>query len=346
MSISTPADLAVFVRAVEAGGFSAAARTLTLTPSAVSKIVTRLEDRLGVRLLNRTTRSLDLTPEGQAFFMRAQRIQADIEEAEGELTRTRSAPRGLLRVQASVAFALHQLTPKLPEFAARYPEIEVLLSVSDRPADLLEEGIDLSLRIGRLPDSSMVARRICDIERVICAAPSYLERHGTPRRPEDLLQHNCLRLFNQPALAHWSFNDPAAPGGFRTLEVFGRFSANNAESMRQMAMLGMGIVRLSDLTVGEALQSGALVPILTEFNHDEPVPLQAVMPPGKHRLPKVTAMLDFMIEHFASAPWRAARKKPARRPRAAPAQSAASHTKAARATAEPPPRRATTRRVR
>ena len=309
MASLNPMDLAVFVRVIEAGGFSAAARVLSLSPSAVSKLVTRLEDRLGVRLLNRTTRSLNPTPEGEQLFLRAQRILAEIDEAESEVTRTRSAPRGLLRVHASVAFGMHQLTPMLPEFGARYPEIEVMLAVSDRPADLVEEGFDLAVRIGRLPDSSLVARRICDIERVICAAPGYLQKHGTPRRPEDLLKHECLRLFTQPALAHWPFDDPSAPGGLRSIEVAGRFSANNAESLLQMAIAGMGIVRFTDLTAGEALRSGALVPVLTAFNHVERVPLQVLMPPGKHRLPKVTAMLDFMVEHFAGAPWRLAKSK-------------------------------------
>jgi DNA-binding transcriptional LysR family regulator len=297
-------DLAVFVRSIEAGGFSAAARSLELTPSAVSKLVTRLEDRLGVRLVNRSTRRLSLTAEGQQFFLRAQRILAEIEEAEAEVTRTRGSPRGLLRVQASVAFGLHQLTPMLPAFGARYPEIEVMLAVSDRPADLVEEGFDLAVRIGRQPDSTLVARRVCDIERVICAAPQYLEKYGTPQRPDDLLQHNCLRLYSQPALALWPFADPQAPGGRRTIEIAGRYSANNAESLRQMAMEGLGIVRLTDLTVGDALKSGALVRVLADYDYREAVPLQVVMPPGKHRQPKVTAMLDFLIEQFAHAPWR------------------------------------------
>lgn len=304
MSASQSGDLAVFVRAIEAGGFSAAARSLALTPSAVSKLVTRLENRLGVRLLNRSTRRLSLTPEGQQFFLRAQRILAEIEEAEAEVTRTLGSPRGLLRIHVSVAFGIHQLTPMLPAFGARYPEIELMIAVSDRLADLVEEGFDIAVRIGRLPDSSLVARRICDIERVICAAPSYLSRHGTPQRPEDLLQHECLRLFNQPALAVWPFDDPAAPGGRVTIEVGGRYAANNAETLRQMAIDGMGIVRLTDLTVGSALQSGELVPILTAFNHVDRVPLQALTPPGKHRLPKVSAMLDFLVEQFGQAPWR------------------------------------------
>lgn len=305
MPLSNPAEMAVFVRAVESGGFSPAARALALTPSAVSKVVTRLEDRLGVRLLNRTTRSLSLTPEGEQYFTRAQRILAEIEQAEGEVTRARLAPRGLLRAHTSVAFGLHQLPPVLPEFVARYPEIELMLTVTDRLADLVDEGIDVAVRLGKLPDSTLVTRKITDIERVVCAAPSYLAKHGTPKAPDDLRQHNCLRLFTQPALSVWPFNDPHARGRPRMIEVEGRLSANNADTLLQMAVGGLGIARLADLTVGAALQSGALVPVLAEYHYVEPVPLQALMPPGRHRLPKVTAMVDFLIEHFASAPWRA-----------------------------------------
>ncbi len=315
MAVMTlPSDLAVFVRAVESGGFTAAARTFGLTPSAVSKLITRMETRLGVRLLNRTTRRVHPTAEGERFFQRAQRILADLEEAESELTSSLASPRGLLRMHVSVAFGLHQLAPMLPTFAARYPEIELMLDVSDRVVDLVDEGVDIAVRIGPLPDSTLVARHICDIERVICAAPAYLKRRGTPKTPEDLLAHDCLRLFTQPALSHWPFKDPQTQGGVRTLEIQGRFSANNAESLRQMAIDGLGIVRLTDLTVGSALQSGALRPILTDVNHIEPVPLSALMPPGKQRLPKVSAMVDFLVEHFASAPWR--RSPPPALPRA------------------------------
>ncbi len=294
-------ELTAFARAVESGGFSAAARELGLSPSAVSKIVTRLENRLGVRLLSRTTRSLGLTPEGERFFARAQRILADIDEAERDAAQAQLAPRGLLRMHSGVAFGLHQLPPVLPEFTARYPQIEIELTVTDRLVDLVEDGADLAVRGSVLRDSSLIARRICDLERVICAAPAYLAKHGTPRTPEDLAHHNCLRFFDHPHLSHWPFkvND-----GVRSIEVHGSHSANNAETLLQLALLGMGVLRLADIVVGPHLSRGDLVALLTDVHHVEPLPMHALMPPGKHRLPKVTAMVEFLVEKFAHAPWR------------------------------------------
>ncbi|MFN8735594.1 MAG: LysR family transcriptional regulator [Betaproteobacteria bacterium] len=297
-------EMAVFVRAVDSGGFTPAARALGLTPSAVSKVITRLEARLGVRLLNRTTRSVSLTAEGQQYHQRAQRILAEIEEAEQDAAAGRATPRGALRMHVGVAFGLNQLPPVLPAFFARCPEVELLLTVTDRAVDLVDEGFDLAVRLGALPDSTLVTRRICDVERVICAAPAYLKRHGVPRVPEDLLRHNCLRLTQRPQLSHWPFADPQAPGGVRTVEVRGNASASNAETLVQWAVQGLGIVRLADMTVGAALRDGTLVPVLANRHHVEPVPMHAVMQPGRHRLPRVAAMVDFLVERFGAAPWR------------------------------------------
>jgi len=232
-----PTDMTAFVRAVERGGFSAAARELGLTPSAVSKLVTRMEDRLGVRLLNRTTRRLALTPEGEAYFHRAQRILADIEEAENEVARFRARPHGKLRINVGTAFGGYQFVPALPEFLARYPEIEVEITITDRVVDLMEEGADVGIRTGELHDSSLVARRICDMERVICAAPAYLRRHGTPRTPGDLAKHNCLVLAGTPQFHLWPFDSPE---GVRSVEVGGNVTASNAETLVQLAAMGLG----------------------------------------------------------------------------------------------------------
>src|SRR5438105_4391499 len=176
-----PSDMTAFVKAVELGGFSMAAREMGLTPSAVSKLVTRLEDRLGVRLLNRTTRRLALTSEGEAYFARSQRILADIDEAENEVARFRAQPKGLLRINVGTAFGMHQLAPALPEFLLLRPEMQVELTITDRVVDLIEEGADLGIRLGALADSSLVARRICELERVVCASPAYLRKNGVPR---------------------------------------------------------------------------------------------------------------------------------------------------------------------
>ncbi len=305
--VSGPNDMTAFVRAVELGGFTTAARDLGLTPSAISKLVTRLEDRLGVRLLNRTTRRLALTPEGEAYFHRTQRILSDIHEAETEVARFRAQPKGLLRVNVGTAFGTHQLSPALPEFLARHPDVQVELTVTDRVVDLIEEGADLGIRVGTLVDSSLVARKICEVERVVCASPAYLRKHGTPRKPADLPQHNCLAIAYAPNLRHWPFT--TKEGGVQHIEVAGNASANNADTLLQLALVGVGVIRLSDVIVGAALREGRLVPLLQDVHHSEPLPLHAVYPSGRHRSPKVAAMVEFLVQRFASAPWRVAAKK-------------------------------------
>ena len=310
--MSIPSDMTAFVRAVELGGFSSAARELGLTPSAISKLVTRLEDRLGVRLLNRTTRRLALTAEGEAYFQRSQRILADIQEAENEVARFRSQPKGLLRINVGTAFGMHQLAPALPEFLARHPELQVEMTVTDRVVDLIEENADLGIRLGTLADSSLVARRICELERVVCASPAYLRAHGTPREPRELLEHNCLSISYSPALRRWPFADG---DGVRHVEVLGNVSANTAEALLQLALLGVGIIRLSDAIVGQAIRDGRLVPLMQDVHHAEPLPLHAVYPQGRHRSPRVAAMIDFLVERFGDAPWRAS--APRRHPVAA-----------------------------
>lgn len=308
--MSIPSDMTAFVRAVELGGFSVAARELGLTPSAISKLVTRLEDRLGVRLLNRTTRRLALTPEGEAYFHRTQRILADIDEAENEVAQFRAQPKGLLRINVGTAFGMHQLVPALPGFLSRHPDVQVELTLTDRVVDLIEEGADLGIRLGRLVDSSLVARKICDVERVVCASPAYLKKHGTPKRPEDLLAHDCLSMANAPALRRWPFESRE---GVRHVEVSGNAIASSADALLQLAILGLGVIRLSDVIVGAAIRDGRLVPLLEEVHHREPLPLHAVYPQGRHRSPRVAAMVDFLVERFASAPWRVPvkRKRPA-----------------------------------
>jgi len=295
------AEMAAFVRAVETGGFSAAARDIGLTPSALSKLVTRLEDRLGARLLQRTTRRLQLTAEGEAFYARARPILAAMDEAEAEVAEAGASPRGLLRLYCGSAFGMHQLALVIPRFQQRYPQVEIDITINDQPLATLEEGVDLAIRIGPLDESSMVARRICNLERVICAAPAYLERHGTPRTPDDLQQHNCLWITSLPALRRWPFD---TDDGIRVVQVGGNVAANNAETVLQLAVAGVGITRLTDVIVADAIRRGELVPILTDWHHVEPVPLFATYPSGRNLSPKVRAMVDFLVEEFGGAPWR------------------------------------------
>lgn len=295
------AEMTAFVVAVEHGGFSAAARELELTPSALSKLVTRLEDRLGSRLLHRTTRRLQLTPEGEAFYNRARRILAAIEEAEAEVTEAGATPRGTLRLHSGSAFGMHQLAPAMPRFLARYPDVKLDITISDTPPSAMEEGIDLAIRIGPLDESSLVARRICNLQRVICAAPAYLARCGTPKTPDDLQDHNCLWITSLPALRRWPFDTDE---GIRIVNVGGNVVANTAETVLQLAVAGVGITRLTDVIVGDAIARGELVPILSDWHHVESVPLFATYPSGRHLSPKVRAMVDFLVEEFGRAPWR------------------------------------------
>jgi DNA-binding transcriptional LysR family regulator len=298
--METASDLRVFVRVMDRGSFSAAAEDLGLTPSAVSKLVSRLEDRLGARLLQRSTRRLALTPEGEAFLARARRIVADIEEAEAEVMSARAAPRGLLRVNAGTAFGLHQLTPALADFLARYPDIDLDLSITDRLVDLVEEQTDIAVRSGHIPEGPFTRRKIADLRRVICAAPSYLKMHGTPRVPAELKDHDCVTVAG-PGLTRWPFETQR---GVDIVEVRPRVVTDDAEAALRLAIEGAGIVRLSDAIVGHPLRHGELVPLLTDVHHVEPFPLAAIYPVGRQRLPRVAVFIEFLRERFAHAPWR------------------------------------------
>lgn len=294
-------DMRVFVRVVERSSFSAAADDLHLTPSAVSKVVTRLEDRLGVRLFHRTTRRLALTPEGETYHLRARDILAAIEDAEAEVARAGTTPRGRLRVNAGTAFVLHELAAALPDFLASYPQIEVELAVTDRVVDLLAENADIAIRTGPIGDPALVARKIADAERGIFAAPSYLERRGTPRTPDDLDQHDCIVLSSIPAVNRWPFHDGRK---VRIVPVTSRVVLDDGEVALRLAIAGAGIIRVSDILAGEAVRRGQLVPLLADQHVVEPIPVSAVYPQGRHRMAKVRAFVDFLVERFSHAPWR------------------------------------------
>ncbi len=300
-------EMEAFVRSIELGGFSAAARELKLTPSALSKLVSRLERALRVRLLSRTTRKLTPTPEGELFLARCRRILAEMEDAENEVGRARERPRGHLRMHVGVGFGTHQLVPAMPRFVERYPEVEVELLIEDRKVDLMKDGADLAVRPATFADPSLVARKICEVERVVCASPKYLARHGEPRLPEDLAKHNCINLVaGSPSYARWSFDTPA---GRQVVQVAGGISANNAECVLTFGVLGLGIVRLNEFIVSDDIRNGNLVPVLPDFHCADTVAMLAFYPHMRHRLPRVAVMLDFLVESFAHAPWRTAHPK-------------------------------------
>jgi DNA-binding transcriptional LysR family regulator len=293
-------EMAAFVRVVDSRGFSAAAPVLGLTPSAVSKLVTRLEARLRVRLLQRTTRALNLTADGEAFYAAARRIVSEIEALEGEMTDQRATPHGLLRVTTSLAFATHQLAPMVGEFLERHPEMQLELMPTDRVVDMIDEGVDIAIRIGKLADSSFMARKVGDDVRLVCAAPAYLASQAAPKRPEDLARHSCIVSRDRAYLDRWHFR---IDGQVREIEVGGRISVSEGEAQLRLALQGLGIVRLTRLTVASAIKRGDLVPLLADYSAEEPVPIHAVYPHRKHLASKVTAFVDFILEKFTPPPW-------------------------------------------
>jgi DNA-binding transcriptional LysR family regulator len=296
--MDAPGDMRAFVRVVERQGFSAAATSLGLTPSAVSRLVSKLEERLGLRLLHRTTRRLRLTSEGEVYFARARSILADIDEVETEVRKLRGAPRGRLSINTSNAFGIHQLAPALSDFLQRYSEIEVELSFTDRVTDLITEHADIAIRAGQVNELSLRAQKFAEFERIICAAPSYLERRGVPHKQADLAKHVCIVAV------------PSSPWPFQThegtefLKILPRVTSDNGEAALQLALDGVGIVRLADVIVAQEIRHGRLVQLLADVHKSELVPLSAVYAPGRHRLPKVSVFLDFLVERFGSAPWR------------------------------------------
>jgi DNA-binding transcriptional LysR family regulator len=289
----------VFVRVVEAKGFSAAARQLGMSKSAASKIVSRLEDRLGARLLNRTTRRLSLTDAGNAYYERATRVMAEAQEAELAVSRLQAQPRGWLRVNAPMTFGTMHLAPALPDFMWAHPELHVELHLDDKLVDLVEEGYDVAIRIRRLADSSLIARRLCAVKRIICASPDYLARMGTPTHPRDLARHNVFTyeyIQGTPDDLQW-----AGPDGTGRVRIAGSLRTNNGEVMRDAAIAGLGISLFPDFMVAAELRAGKLVEILTDYV-DDSMSLFAVYPHSRHLSAKVRAFVDFMAERFRGEP--------------------------------------------
>lgn len=290
--------MAIFCRAVDAGSFSAAARQLRLTPSAVSKQITRLENRLGVRLLNRTTRRLNLTDEGRAFYERSKLILAEIDEVEQAITEAQSSARGKLRINAPVALGRRQIVPLLPRFMRQHPQVAIDLELTDRTINMLEEHVDVLVRAGAMSDSSLVARRLGSIRRVICASPEYLRKYGVPQHPDDLARHNCLLLNYATPLNEWLLH---GPDGRRAVRVNGNFSANINGVLHSAVLAGIGVAMIASFIVAADFRAGRLVPVLADYP-GEPMPLYVVYPHRRHLSPRVRAFVDFLVGEFTPHP--------------------------------------------
>ncbi|MBY0324194.1 MAG: LysR family transcriptional regulator [Reyranella sp.] len=284
-------DIGCFVRTVDLGSFAAVGIEIGLTPSGVSRIVSRLEDRLGVKLIHRTTRRLALTPEGETFLAHARGILSAVEVAQAAVASTHGRARGHVRLNSGTAFAKHRLARLLPDFIAQYPDITIDLSVSDQRIDPISERVDVTIRVGPLADSELIAVRLGEVRRVIAASPRYLALHGTPRKPADLLRHNCLLLSGFSRLSQW----PLFENGKRVLiAAKGNVTSDSAELLLDLALAGIGILRLGDFLGEAALAQGQLIPLLADCHDDDPQPITALLLPDRQSIPRVRALVDFL----------------------------------------------------
>ena len=296
-------SMTLLIEAVDGGSLSAAGRSLGMAPSTVARGIGALEDDLGVRLLNRTTRNLSLTEAGRLFLERSRRILAEVEEAKISVTRLEADPRGTLKLNVPTAFGRIHIVPMLPDFLQTYPDLSVDLDMTDAFVDLVEEGIDLAVRIGELQDSSLIAKRIAPNNRVVCASPSYLDRAGRPSLPDDLRDHNCLIYKRQRNRVVWHFRD--AEGVIHDVPIAGNLQTNNTEALVRMTLDGAGITILPIWLIGRYIREGRLE-VMFRGHTVSPTALDtsiyAVFPYNRHLSPKVRAFVDALLKRFNPIP--------------------------------------------
>ena len=290
----------LFARVVESGSYTAAAEQMDISRALASKLVQALEDQLGVRLLHRTTRRLSLTEAGQNYYQRISEVLAQLAEAEAEAAELQVEPRGRLRISAPVSFSILHLGGPLAEFQRKYPRVELELSLNDRLVDLVEDGFELAIRIGQLADSSLVARRLAQVRLLTVASPAYLGWHGTPKRPEDLADHNCLQYTLAARREEWTFQR----GGEKVaVKTRGTLHVNNGDLIAAAAREGLGIAVSPDFIVHEALRRGELVTVLDDWRVFD-IAVYAVYPAGRSVPAKTRSLIDFLAERFQpAAPW-------------------------------------------
>ncbi|MBL8525334.1 MAG: LysR family transcriptional regulator [Betaproteobacteria bacterium] len=289
--------MSVFVKVVEQGSFARAAERLDMSTSAVSRHVAELETYLATRLLNRTTRRISLTESGQAYFERALHLLADIEETEAVVSSSTVNPRGTIRLTCSTSFGVPHLAPAIGAFQARYPEVHFDISASNRFVDLVEDGLDLAIRIGDIGNPNLIARRLGSMRLIACASPDYLKRRGTPTHPDDLIKHSCFTYEYSPAKNTWPFRN--RDGSELKTRIAGGIHANNGEMLAALAVSGAGIALEPDFIIQPLIESGQLKEILKEFQ-PAPYPIYAVYPSRRHLSAKVRTFVEFLAERFAS----------------------------------------------
>jgi DNA-binding transcriptional LysR family regulator len=294
-------EMRTFAAVVDAGSFVRAAEALEMSKAAVSRYVTELETRLGVRLIQRTTRKLSLTAEGEVFHARCQALLAEIEEAEAEITAKSGEAAGLVKVNVPVSFGILHLATLWGEFRARHPKVSFDVTLSDRVVDLVEEGFDLAVRIARLPASSLISRKLASTRMVLCAAPQYLQAAGTPRHPAELTQHAVLAYSLWASGDEWRF---AGPDGAASVKTSPCIRTNSGDTCRAAALQGQGIVMQPSFLVGPDLAAGHLVELMPQYRGLE-LGIHAVYPTRKHVSTKVRLLIDFLVEAFRVPKWAA-----------------------------------------
>jgi DNA-binding transcriptional LysR family regulator len=294
--------MVVFTKVVQAGSLSAAGRELGVSTAVVSRTLAALEAHLGVRLINRTTRSLHLTDEGASYYETCQRILAEIDEADSAFTSRRVEPQGVLKVAIPASFGHQHIAPLIPRFAERYPKVALALSLSDRSINLIEEGFDLAVRIAELKDSSLAARKLAPNRRVVCASPTYLRQFGEPKTPQDLARHNCLvASWEQGFAMTWEYKSPVGKRG--SVRVTGRYACDNWEVLREWAVDGLGVALKSTWDVHRQLEDGSLVALLPGYDFGTDVSIYAVYPHRRHLPAKTRVFIDFLAESFGPEPY-------------------------------------------
>ena len=293
-------NMNAFVRVVEAGSISAAADRMNVAKSVVSRRLKELEEHLGVELFHRTTRQMNLTDSGRAFYHQCVRILDDILEAEHATSQFHGALKGSLKVAVPLSFGLMHLSPAIHEFLHVHPDVEFDLDFNDRQVDLLAEGFDLAIRIANLPDSSLIARRLAPIQAIMCASPAYLERMGTPQSPQALINHRCLVYNLISNFDNWDLYD-AKEQLVRT-KIVPYLKASNGEFLRDAAVSGLGIVLMPTFIVYKEIESGKLIPLLTEF-HASQLTAYAIYPQTRHLSQRVRAFVDFLVKRFEGLPY-------------------------------------------
>lgn len=289
----------MFVAVMETGSFVAAAERLGTSSGQASKLVSRLESELGVRLLNRTTRAVSPTEAGQAYFDRLRPLLEEFDNLDLLIRNVSQAPRGRLRITAPLTFGALELAPALNQFAVRFPEIELEVSFSDRVVNLVDEGFDLAVRVGRPTESSLIARKLCNVRIVVVASAAYLKKRGEPAAPEDLVQHDCIIDTNFLEPNRWTFRD--ADGKPLGVPVSGRIRYSNAEACLRAAEAGLGLACVPGFVAGEAIRTGTVRRLLKHFE-TEPYSVHALYPHSRHLAAKVRVLVDFLVERYRGVP--------------------------------------------